>query len=176
MRKLNLIIGICLLIFGVVLLIVHLGISPISLVVLWPTFPILIGILFLSFYFTDQKKVGFIMPGVILVLIGATSFICTLTTWDNMKYLWPMFILSPGLGFFWTYFAGTREKFQIIWGSVLSIVALVFFFIRAGLEILWPIVLMVIGLIFIFLYVGRRETDVETEQEQIEETNNIHEK
>ena len=103
MRKFNLFIGICLLIFGLVLLIVHLGISPISLVVLWPSFPILIGILFLSFYFTDRKKIGFIMPGVILVLIGAISFFCTLTHWENMKYLWPMFILSPGLGFFEKY-------------------------------------------------------------------------
>ena len=93
-----------------------------------------------------------------------------------MKYLWPMFILSPGLVFFWTYFAGTREKFQIIWGSILSIVSLIFFFIRAGLELLWPIVLIVIVLIFIFLYIGRRETEDEVEQQKTEEPNHVPEK
>lgn len=162
MKKLNLIIGICLLLFGAVLLVVNLGVNPVGLKILWPGFPILIGVLFLSFYFADKGKTGFIMPGVILVFIGAASFVCTLTTWDNMFYLWPIFVLSPGLGFFWTYLAGSREKFQLIWGSVLTVIAVIFFFVRSGLEILWPIIVIVIGLIFIFLHVaGKDETEAE---------------
>ena len=170
MQKLNLVIGICLLIFGIILLVVNLGINPISLVILWPVFPILIGIMFLTFYFTDRKKIGFIMPGVILVLVGATSFICTLTTWNNMRYLWPVFVLSPGLGFFGTYLAGIRERFQLIWGIALTFFSLIFFFIRSGLEILWPIVLILTGLIFIFLFVGRREQSSSPQEDEIKST------
>ncbi|HDL18941.1 MAG TPA: hypothetical protein ENH29_07790 [Bacteroidetes bacterium] len=162
MKHLNLVIGICLLIFGAVLLVINLGVNPISLKILWPGFPILIGVLFLSFYFTEKGKTGFIMPGVILVFVGAASFVCTLTSWDNMRYLWPVFILSPGLGFLWAYLAGSREQFQLIWGIVLTLISVIFFFVRSGLEILWPVIVILIGLIFIFLHVARRgETSAE---------------
>ena len=164
MRRMNLIIGVVLIVLAVILLVINWSASPISLSVIWPVFPILIGILFLSFYFTNKKQTGFLMPAVILLLTGLTFLVCTVSSWDNMRYLWPVFILAPGIGFFCNYAAGQKEQFQLIWGSVLTVVALIFLFVRSRLEILWPLLLLIIGLIFIFVYAGRKGTPGTPEQ------------
>ena len=155
MQKMNLIIGIVLIVLAAVLLAVNWSANPVSLSVIWPVFPILIGILFLSFYFANKSQVGFLMPAIILLLTGLAFLVCTLTTWDNMRYLWPVFILAPGIGFFLNYAAGQKEGFQLTWGAVLTVVALVFLFVRSSLEVLWPVLLLLIGLIFVFLHLGK---------------------
>ncbi len=156
MKKINLVIGICLIVLAVILLAINWGSNPLSLAVIWPIFPFLIGILFFSFYFVGERQAGFLMPGVILFLTGIVFFVCTLTTWDNMRFLWPVFILAPGIGFFLNYFAGLKEKFHLIWGTVLTFVALIFLLIRSRLEVLWPILLLIIGLVFIFIYMSQK--------------------
>ncbi len=165
MQKMNLIVGIVLIVLAVILLVINWGASPISLSVIWPIFPILIGILFISFYFANKSQVGFLMPGVILLLTGLAFLVCTISTWNNMRYLWPVFILAPGLGFFSNYAAGQKERFHLIWGTVLTVVALIFLFVRSKLEVLWPLLLLLIGLIFVFIYIGKTPTTSPAAQE-----------
>jgi len=150
MRGLHLVIGICLCLLGVVLLIVSLGVNLLN-IVFWPVLPILIGVLLISFYFADKTRIGFIMPGIILLLTGLT-FLISITIQLEMKNLWPIFVLAPGLGFLFTYLAGERQQFQLFWGIILTLLALLLFFVRSSLGIFLPLLFIVAGLVFIVLY------------------------
>ena len=150
MRRLNLVIGICLCLLGVVLLIVSLGISLLN-IVFWPIFPIIIGVLLICFYFADKTRIGFLMPGTILILAGLT-FLVSIIAQLKMQSLWPIFVLAPGLGFLFSYLAGDRQQFQLIWGIVLTLLAVLLFFVRSSLGIFLPLIFIVAGLVLIGLY------------------------
>jgi|Deesub1362B_J571_1020462.scaffolds.fasta_scaffold03304_2 hypothetical protein len=156
MGRLNLVIAVALLLLGVVLLLINLGMNPVALSKLWPVFPVVVGVLFLSFSFGSGGQRAFLMPAVILVLTGLVFFFCTFTTWENMVYLWPIFVLAPGIGFLVTYAAGERNRPHLVWGGVLSGLALLLFIFYKQLEILWPSVLIVMGLVFLFLHLSRK--------------------
>jgi len=129
---------------------VSLGVNLLN-IVFWPVLPILIGVLLISFYFADKTRIGFIMPGIILLLTGLT-FLISITIQLEMKNLWPIFVLAPGLGFLFTYLAGERQQFQLFWGIILTLLALLLFFVRSSLGIFLPLLFIVAGLVFIVLY------------------------
>jgi hypothetical protein len=117
----------------------------------WPSFVLLPGLLFFFTFFEERKNLGLLMPAAILTCYGLLFFYCDYFGWEQMDYLWPVFILAPGIGFFLMYYLGTREKKLLIPGSILVFIGLINIGLQDMGSFFWPIVLIGVGL-FLLLF------------------------
>jgi hypothetical protein len=139
--------GIILIVLGVLFLIGN--IADVRLDSLWPIFLLAPGVAFIVMFFRDRKNYGVLMPGTILTVLGLLFFACTLVGWQQMDYLWPLFIIAPGLGFLMLYLFGKREWGLLVPAGILIGLGLVFLLDAAENEYLWPAVLILVGLLFL---------------------------
>jgi LiaF transmembrane domain len=116
---------------------------------LWPAFLLGPGLIFFFMFSRDRKNYGLLMPATILTVMGLMFFALTLRM-TSMDTIWPLFIISPGLGLFLMYLLGKREKGLLIPAGILICVGLVFLIGASHYSYLWPAVLIAIGIIFLF--------------------------
>ncbi|MCD6116588.1 hypothetical protein J7K93_06210 [bacterium] len=123
--------------------------SDYGLEMLWPLFPLAIGLAFIIKFIFNRKNISGLMPGSLLTVVALLLFYCNSYGWNNMENLWPVFIIAPAVGFFALYFAGQREKSNIISGSVLAGIGILFLVANSKLGQFWPVILIVIGIILV---------------------------
>lgn len=155
-RKNTLLWGIILIIMGIIFLAGNF--SRVGMEVLWPLFPLGVGIGFWIGYFKDRKNAGLVMPGSILVVVSLLFLYCSLFGWWRMETLWPFFIIAPGVGFFAMYFAGSKDENLIIPGGILMVVGLIFLFLSSGLGNYWPVFLIIAGIAYILTNGFKKES------------------
>jgi hypothetical protein len=143
----NLIWGIFLILIGLVLLIGNL--SQVGMEILWPVFPLTVGLSFWIGYVHDRKNHGLLMPGSILVVVSLLFFYCNLFGWWHMETLWPIFIMAPAVGFIAMYFGGKKERGLLIPAGILFSLGIIFLFVSSGLGDYWPVFLIIAGLLLI---------------------------
>lgn len=80
---------------GILFLIHNSGIMPYTFDVLWPFFPIIVGIAFIVLYFADKQDTGVLIPASILLAIG-TIFL-SINTKGVMLYVAPVIIIVVGI-------------------------------------------------------------------------------
>lgn len=103
------------------------------------------------------------LGGFVLVVVGALMLANNLGNWNlfSMDWLWPMFILIPGLIFELGYFSNRRNPGLLVPGGILTTVGLLFFFeILTNwqwAEFTWPVypLAVAIGLFQLYLFSGR---------------------
>jgi hypothetical protein len=130
----------------------------------WPSlFVIPLGLLFHWLYFqmTDRRGVGVLIPGGILLTVGAVCQISML--FSNWSVTWPGFILAAAVGLFEFYWFGGRNKWLLIPINILTVLSILFFAVFSlgalfnsmilGQPIL-AILLILVGVWFVF---GRTE-------------------
>jgi len=139
--------GIFLVIAGVIFLAGTL--SNYGLERLWPLFPLAIGLAFILKVVFNRENVSGLMPGSLLTVVALLLFYCNSYGWDHMVSLWPVFIIAPAVGFFALYFAGQREKSNLISGAVLAGIGILFLVANSRLGQFWPVILIVIGLVLV---------------------------
>lgn len=133
---------------------------------LWPLFLIAGGVLFWSGWMMNRHEYGLLMPGTVLLTYGLMFFYCTTNGWEWMEQLWPVFLLGPGLGFFFMYLLGNQEKGLLIPASILTVLALLFWSGHDVFRFFWPIALIVVG---VFLLINTRKSQpVSPEQPDLE--------
>ncbi|HLE06272.1 MAG TPA: hypothetical protein VI790_02890 [Candidatus Nanoarchaeia archaeon] len=116
---------------------------------LWPLvilFPALvIFVVYARSGFTDH---GVIIPIVILSTISLLflSFTFGIFLWGDLSFLWPVFVLAPGVGLM-VYAFVSRDFDALIPSVILMTVSFTFLF--SQFWVYWPIILIVIGLIVI---------------------------
>ena len=120
----------------------------------WPLFMIVGGLLFWLGWMVNRKETGLLMPGTILLAYGFIFQYCVLYGWYWMDELWPVFLLGPGLGFFFMYLLGQREKELLIPGSILTGLAILFWIGRDMWRFFWPLLFIGVG-IYLLLKPGR---------------------
>jgi uncharacterized membrane protein HdeD (DUF308 family) len=141
--------GFILIVLGIVFLIANL--SDVPMRQLWPAFVVAPGLYFFGIYFSDRENYGVLMPAAILTTIGLLFFYCVYAGWWQMRYLWPIFMLAPGVGFFLMYFLGRREWGLLIPAGVLSSLGGLFLVVQSPYRAYWPLLLIAAGIIFIVL-------------------------
>ena len=124
----------------------------------WTLLIILIGIAFFGGYLTNHERIGLLMPGTILTIIGTLFFYLSHTNWEQMEFLWPTFILSPGIGFFLMYFADKTDKKYYIPAVILTIIAIAFFIRFWEIIELWPYILIGIGVYMVIKYIANKKS------------------
>lgn len=104
-----------------------------------------------------------INTGILLILIGVLLLISKLMNFQiyDWEYLWPIFVLIPGLMFEAGYFLSGRNAGLLVPGGILTTISILFFFETFTnwqySDITWPIYILsvAIGLYQLYLFGGR---------------------
>jgi hypothetical protein len=147
-------IGGSLITFGVLFLLSNFHV--LSVEKFWPIFVLGPGISFIAAFIIQRKNYGFLMPGTILTIIGMMFFYCEWFSWNSMEYLWPLFIIAPGAGFFALYFGGEKDKPLLIPAIILTIIGCSFI-ATDNIEKFWPIFVLGPGIGFIIAFLTERK-------------------
>ena len=149
----NLILGIFLIILGLFILLIQnsrfiWGDS-------WPLIVIAAGLLFFIGFFINKENYGLLMPGSILLIIGILFLYLTQTGWYQMEDLWPTFILAPGVGFFMMCLFGPKKNKLWIPGTILVLLAIIFYAQFYYYFPYWPVIFILVGLYLIISHLKR---------------------
>jgi hypothetical protein len=132
----------------------------------WPAFPLAGGVTALWTYFAGkQKDHGLVFLGTAFSLMGVFLFLITMGSdepgYDELRTLWPAFIVIGGIGFLAYWLAKGRGEWDALF---LSVVSMLFgggcLAVNLGvlgpstvssLAGLWPILLILFGLILLLM-------------------------
>ncbi len=167
-RDNSLIWGIILIGVGLLFLARNLGWLYVDWETIWPLFLIGGGILFYLRWLTNRKDVPILMPATILVTYGLLFEYCALYGWYYMEELWPVFLLGPGVGFYLMYFLGERDRGSFVAGTVLTVLAILFWAGMPPFRFFWPLALILIGIGLLFK-ARRQAQEVENESKKTSE-------
>lgn len=149
---LSLVFAITLILLGLFGLLGAMKILTITWVTFWPVFLLIPAVFFEIGFFLNRKLYGLLVPGGILLILSALFFLCNFTSYNLMVYLWPVFIMAPGLGLLQMYFLGNHAKGVFIGGMIPFGISCIFLFFTslrlAFFSYFFPIALIVIGLFF----------------------------
>ncbi|HNR62842.1 MAG: hypothetical protein GXY29_06195 [Thermotogaceae bacterium] len=155
-RSLALVFAVSLIVLGFFGLLGAFQIIVITWEKVWPLFLLVPGLIFEISYFRNKKLSGLLVPGGILITLGLLFFFCSFTNYGILEYLWPIFIMAPGIGLLQMYFLALPAKGLFIGGIIpFSIGALFMFFTllqHTFFSIAFPVVLIGIGLYFLYRF------------------------
>ena len=93
------------------------------------------------------------MPGTILIVYGLVFWYCSADDWYYMQYLWPFFLIGPGMGFYLMYFLAEKEKGLLIPASILVGMGLLFILKFSHILKYWSVILIGTGLYLIYKHI-----------------------
>lgn len=149
--------GILLILVGLILLGNNLEWFDVEWDEFWPLLMIFGGIMFWIGWLINRKEYRLLMPGTILLVYGIMFQYSARVGWYHMENLWPGFLLGPGLGFFAMYLFGNRDKGLLIPGTILTILAFLFWSGKYTFHFFWPIVIIAVGIYLIIKSRAKRE-------------------
>lgn len=175
--------GVFLIVLGVLFLLVSNRLLWFGWDVLWPTFPLLVG-LFLLRVFANRRKPRQLFWGALLAQFGVFFFLFSthILAWEAMSTLWPAFPLMVGLSLIALSGVGEQAPSSLVVGLAFVVFAIVSFFAESGaihsrlsepLVRIWPLVLVGAG-ILIFLR-ARREAPARAEFTSTERSETLDE-
>jgi len=156
-RSLILVFGVSLVILGIFGLLGAFGILSITWERVWPSFLLLPGLIFEIAFFRNKKLSGLLVPGGILITLGLLFFLCSYTDYGILQYLWPIFVMAPGIGLLQMYFLTLPAKKGLFIGGVIPFgIGSLFMFItllqQTFFSVAFPLVLIGIGLYFLYRF------------------------
>ncbi|MBN2600408.1 MAG: hypothetical protein JXR87_00290 [Candidatus Marinimicrobia bacterium] len=158
-HKSHFITGLLLILLGIFLLSAQFG--YICWENLWPFFLIIGGILFFLGFLQDHRKYGLLMPASILTITGVLFLYTNADHWYEMEYLWPTFILAPGIGFVLMFLFGPKGNTLWIPATILLTMALIFYARFWLIFRYWPVILIVVG-VYILINASKKKPDSES--------------
>jgi hypothetical protein len=135
---------------------------------LWPVFPLIGGLAFLSQYFLNGRRDdGLVFVGVAAALVGAFFFAFTLgplSFQEDMGRWWPVFVLIGAAAFFAQWLARPRDLGLLVPAGLAFLVGGIALGVTLGalssdlaaqIARLWPVLLILAGLVTIARYLAR---------------------
>lgn len=110
------VVGLGLIIIGILSILVNFNVIDIEFWEFWPFFLLILGVIFEIGFFTGKRKdVGLLVPAGILITVSISFIVCVIFGWYMMDYLWPLFIMAPGIGLLQLYlFSENRDGALLI--------------------------------------------------------------
>ena len=164
--------GLLLVLLGAYLLAQNLNVPLPGLDALWPVFPLIFGLAFVTqFFLGGRTDDGLIFVGVAGTLVGAFFFAFTLgrLSWGQMGTYWPIFVLIGGVAFLAQWLVRPAQRGMLVPAFLALIVGLVALALNLRLvnaalaeqlSKLWPVLLILGGLAVLgrfFFGGGRKE-------------------
>jgi hypothetical protein len=116
---------------------------------LWPLFMVIpVAILAAAWIQDGEKANGVVFPIVLLLFYCGYFLWLNLTSWHQVAFTWPNFLIGPGLGFLGLYLVQRKWEY-LVPASVLLVLAAIFY--AALMENTWFIgfTLVAVGILFI---------------------------
>lgn len=151
--------GISLILLGLFFLAIQKGLFRWNQI--WQFALIIPGLAFFISYLKDRKNYSVLMPGTILTTLGIYFLFMEEYGWYHMEEFWPIFILAPGVGFFMMFFASGMKKDFWIPGTILVMIAGIFFVEAWNFLEYWPIIIILVGVYLVYAGFKKREKDDE---------------
>lgn len=157
----NTAIGVLLILMGLAFFVVTQGVVDLNWRTIWPVFPTITGVFLIALAYTSpnlQRRAGLVLSGTTPLLVGVFFFLMNtgVLSRSDMGKLWPVFPLIVGIAFFAAYFVSERQqRFYLIPGAILTLVALVFgALLWSGgsygtIGQVWPIFLIIAGVLLL---------------------------
>ena len=142
--------GLTLLILGILLLFQNFGYLNIDFGQFWPIILMIIGIGFWVAYWQNRNKQGYIMPATVFCIYGLMFLYDAITLGSAMSFLWPFFLIAPGIGFLLMYSLGEKQKDLLMPAVILILLGALFLIKATGMIRWWPLLLIASGLYLIF--------------------------
>ncbi len=128
MNNRNKSLGLALIFLGIIFLLENLDVFRFNFLQILPVIVILVGLGFLLGFLANRKYTPLLMPGVILLLYGALFLYCHIAGWEHIQSLWPILLISPGIGFVLLYFVDKHDKTMLWLAVILIVLGLLFSF------------------------------------------------
>lgn len=110
----------------------------------WPLFFAIPLVLCLGAFIGNRRNAGVLVPVGIFAIIGSMFQYCELEGWHHMEWMWPGFMLGPGVGLFLFYLA-KRERAILIPAGILTSLSVIFFLSISPFGDYWPLLLIIAG-------------------------------
>jgi hypothetical protein len=143
-----------LIVIGLLLLLINADWLYLEFYDLWPLLIIAVAIMIFRNWQRQKDQGGLLFTAVLLLLLGIFFFSLVLINWQYMHFLWPFFILLPGLAFLSMYIFVPGNGGALIPAMILIAVASVFLLLASPWHELWPLILIIAGIIFLLF--GRK--------------------
>ena len=159
--------GLLLVLLGAYLLAQNLNVPLPGLDQLWPVFPLIFGLAFITqFFLGGRTDDGLIFVGLAGALVGAFFFLFTLgrLEWSQMGTYWPVFVVIGGVAFLAQWLVRPAQRGLLVpafLALVVGLVALVLNLRLVNRELaeqiskLWPVLLILVGLAVLGQYFFR---------------------
>lgn len=137
----------------------------------WATmFVIPVGVFFhWLYFFLNQKGVGLLVPGGIVLTVGIVCQIASL--FDSWAMMWPGFILAPAVGLLELYLFGNRNRWLLIPINILAGLSALFFAVFGMYAVLHhlynlrPLLVLAIGAAGVgYLFVRKKKDSYASQQ------------
>lgn len=150
------VIGFGLIIIGILSILVNFNVIDIEFWEFWPFFILVIGLVFEIGYFSSSKKEpGLLVPAGILITISGIFITNIVFGWYMMEYLWPLFIMAPGIGLLQLFLFSKKKEIALLIPIGISLLlgtyfllGIFFYFIDFLLFI--SVVVILVGLLLVF--------------------------
>ena len=116
----------------------------------WPIFPLMAGLGFLILFNYNKKESVLAGIGTLIISTSGLFFYLNFTSWKQMAFLWPLFIIFFGLSFLSIYLS-CKKSIYLYLSLAFMAIGLVFFLIFSVNAKLWPISLLLLGASMIIL-------------------------
>ena len=112
---------------------------------LWPLLTLILGGGLIGIYI-QRKTTGllFLGSGEYLILFSGLALYCNFTSWSQMRFLWPLFIIFMGVVFFTLYGADRKKRAFLFLGLVLISLSIFFYLMfKVDMHYWWSIFILV---------------------------------
>jgi len=150
MKTSDFVTGLVLVCLGVIFLADNLDYIELDFSNIWPWLVILAGLAFVLGYLKNKKNYGLLLPATILIVFGLLFLYTSLEDWESMNTLWPVFLIGPGLGFYFMYQFGAKEKGLLIPAVILVGMGLLFILGLDHILKYWSLILIAMGAYLIY--------------------------
>lgn len=114
---------------------------------LWPLLITTLSIGFLEIFVKRKKRdQSFLSIGTYLFCFSILSFYCNFTTWNNLGFLWPLFIMFIGITFLNIYIFFNLKKINLFLGILFILISILFFILFSNNSEYWWLVLILGGI------------------------------
>jgi hypothetical protein len=115
---------------------------------LWPIVIAMLGVGLIGIYFKRKSRGAlYLAIGEYLLSFSALALYCNFTSWRNMAWLWPLFIVFLGMNFVTLFLVDQKKRrFLLFIGLLLVSLAICFFLVFSVSGNLWWSIFILAGL------------------------------
>jgi hypothetical protein len=123
---------------------------------LWPVLALILGIGFIGIFVKRKARDAlFLAVGEYLIFFSGMALYCNFTSWSNLVYMWPLFIISLGIVFITLFFFYNKNRFILFIGLLLSFLSVFFILVFSVDSQYWWSIFILVGLSILLSGIGK---------------------